>query len=148
MSIKQDTSTLQSYLFFNGRCEEAIEFYRQAIGAEVEMILRHKDSPEKGDGCAPAGFENKIMHCSLRIGKMQLLMSDGCSTEKIVFDGFSLALSVATEAEADSAFNALAAGGQVRMPLEKTFWSPRFGMLQDRFGLGWMVMVPGNHNQS
>ena len=89
----------------------------------------------------PPGFENKICHTSFRIGATQLMASDGCSAEKSKFEGFSLSLAVATEAEADRAFAALAEGGQVRMPLTKTFWSPRFGVVQDRFGIGWMINV-------
>lgn len=135
------TALIQPYLFFHGRCEEALEFYRTAIGAEVDPLLRYKDSPEPPQpGSIPAGFENKVMHATFRIGGTTLMASDGCG-EVSDFDGFSLSLAMPTEAEADSAFNALADGGQVRMPMAKTFWSPRFGMLTDRFGLGWMVTV-------
>lgn len=142
-NTKKDHRLIQPYLFFNGRCEEAIEFYRQAIGAEVELMLRFKDSPEPCQpGMMPPGFENKIMHTSFRVGATTLMASDGCSAAKPDFQGFSLSLTVATEAEADRVFAALAAGGQVRMPLARTFWSPRFGMLEDRFGVCWMVTVP------
>ena len=135
-------SIVQPYLFFNGLCEEAVEFYRKAIGAEVEFMMRFKESPEPPPpGTVPPGFENKIMHASFRIGQTTVMASDGCSADKPDFEGFSLSLSVANEAEADRAFAALAEGGQVRMPLTKTFWSPRFGMLADRFGLGWMISV-------
>src|SRR5258707_10236984 len=133
---------IQPYLFFNGRCEEAVEFYRKALGAEVEMMMRFKESPEPPKpGMVPPGFENKIMHTSFRVGQTTVMASDGCSADKAQFEGFSLALSVATEAEADRVFGALSAGGQIRMPLGKTFWSPRFGMIEDRFGIGWMVSV-------
>ncbi len=142
MSTMKNHRIIQPYLFFNGSCEEAVEFYRKALGAEVEMMMRFKDSPEPHQpGMVPPGFENKIMHTSFRIGETTVMASDGCSAGKANFDGFSLSLSVATEADADRAFAALADGGQVRMPLAKTFWSPRFGMLQDRFGIGWMITV-------
>src|SRR5437868_8962946 len=127
MKTTKDNRTIQPYLFFNGNCEEAIEFYRKALGAEVEMMMRFKESPEPTPpGMVPPGFENKIMHASFRIGHTNLMASDGCSNEKAKFDGFSLAISVQTETEADQIFAALSAGGQVRMPLTKTFWSPRF----------------------
>ena len=137
-------SIVQPYLFFNGNCEQALNFYRKALGAEVEMMMRFKESPEPAEpGMVPPGFENKIMHATFHIGDTTLMASDGCSAEKASFEGFSLALAVPSEAEADRAFAALAAGGQVRMPLAKTFWSPRFGMVTDRFGVGWMISVPG-----
>ena len=142
MSTTNGTGVIQPYLFFNGSCEQAVEFYRKALGAQVEMMLRFKESPEPPPpGMVPPGFENKIMHTSFRIGQTTVMASDGCSTEKPNFEGFSLALSVSNEAEADRVFAALSAGGQVRMPLTKTFWSPCFGMLEDRFGIGWMVSV-------
>lgn len=142
MSTTKNNRVIQPYLFFNGRCEEAVEFYRNALGAEVEMMMRFKESPEPHQpGMVPPGFENKIMHTSFRVGETTVMASDGCSGEKPSFQGFSLSLSVPSETEADRAFAALAAGGQVRMPLTKTFWSPRFGMVADRFGIGWMVSV-------
>jgi PhnB protein len=142
MSTTKDNRIVQPYLFFNGRCEQAFEFYRQALGAKLEMLMRFKESPEPHPpGMVPPGFENKIMHMSFQIGETTLMASDGCSAEKPSFEGFSLSLAVASEAEADRAFAALADGGQVRMPLAKTFWSPRFGMVEDRFGIGWMVSV-------
>ena len=140
MSTTNDKRTIQPYLFFNGSCEEAIEFYRKAVGAEVEMVMRFKESPEPPPpGTVPAGFDNKIMHASFRIGQTIVLASDGCSDDKASFQGFSLSLNVASEKEADSVFAALADSGQVKMPLTKTFWSPRFGMVEDRFGVGWMI---------
>jgi len=143
MTTSKNNRFVQSYLFFNGRCEEAIEFYRKALGAEVELMLRYKESPEPHPpGMLPPGFENKIMHCSFHIGATLLMASDGCSGDQAEFDGFSLSLTVPNEAEANRAFAALAEGGQVRMPLGKTFWSPCFGMVADRFGIGWMVTVP------
>lgn len=144
MSTKSQSPVIQPYLFFNGNCEQAVEFYRKALGAEVEMMMRYKESPQAPPpGQVPPGFENKIMHTSFRIGGTTVMASDGCSAEKPNFEGFSLALSVSSETEADQAFNALAQGGKVEMPLGKTFWSPRFGMVTDRFGINWMVSVPG-----
>lgn len=144
MSAKNDNRVIQPYLFFNGQCEEAVDFYRKALGAEVEMMMRFKESPEPlKPGMVPPGFENKIMHTSFRVGGTTVMASDGHSAEKANFDGFSLAISVANEAEADRVFGALSNGGKVQMPLDKTFWSPRFGMVTDRFGIGWMVSVPG-----
>jgi len=135
---------VQPYLFFNGNCEQAVEFYRTALGATVEFMIRYKESPEPHPpGMLPPGFENKIMHTSFRIGETILMASDGCSLEKTKFEGFSLSISVPNEGEADRVFAGLANGGTIQMPLTKTFWSPRFGMVQDRFGIGWMVSVPG-----
>lgn len=135
---------IQPYLFFNGNCEQAVEFYKKALGAVVEFTMRYKESPEPPPpGMVPPGFENKIMHTSFRIGDTVVMASDGCTADKAQFEGFSLSLSVPTPADADRAFNALAEGGQVKTPLTKTFWSPRFGMLTDRFGVDWMVSVPG-----
>jgi PhnB protein len=134
-------SNIQPYLFFGGRCEEAIEFYRTALGAQVDFTMHYKDSPEpQPPGAIPPGWEGKVMHTTFHVGGNTLMASDGCA-EGAKFDGFMLSLSVRTEAEADRAFTALAAGGEVRMPLAKTFWSPRFGTLKDRFGLGWMISV-------
>ena len=133
---------VQPYLFFDGRCEEAIEFYRKTLGAEVAMLMRFKDSPEPPPpGMVPPGSENKIMHASLRIGDTTLMASDGDCHGKPSFDGFSLTVNAADEAQAKRLFAALGDGGQVRMPLTKTFFSPSFGMLADRFGVGWMVIV-------
>ena len=141
MSTKSN-GLIESYLFFNGNCEQAVEFYRKAVGAEVQMMMRYKESPEPPKpGMVPPGFENKIMHTSFRIGQTTIMAADDCSGQTARFEGFSLALSVPTEAEADRVFAALAEGGKIRMPLMKTFWSPRFGMLSDRFGVGWMVSV-------
>jgi len=133
---------IEPYLFFNGRCEEAIEFYKKALGAEVLMLMRFKESPEPPPpGMIPPGSENKIMHASLRVGETTVMASDGGCNGQSDFQGFSLSITTADEAEADRKFAALADGGQVQMPLTKTFWSPRFGMLADRFGVGWMVSV-------
>ena len=117
---------VQPYLFFDGRCEEAIEFYKKALGAEVDMLMRWKDSPDKSM-CSP-GNENKVMHASLKIGETRVMASDGRNTGNPEFKGFALSLDAKDEAEADRLFNALSTGGKVTMPLGKTFFSPRFGM--------------------
>jgi len=132
----------QPYLFFDGRCEEAIEFYRGALGAEVTMLLRFKEGPEpQQPGMVPPGAGEKIMHASLRIGDATVLASDGRCLGQPSFQGFAVSLTVPTEAEAERLFAGLAEGGQVQMPLAKTFFSPRFGMVADRFGVSWMVCV-------
>lgn len=134
---------LEPYLFFNGRCEEAIDFYKKALGAEVTMLMRMNEAPEPPPpGAIPAGFDTKIMHASLRIGEMNLMVSDGNSNMAPSFKGFCLSLGMADAAEAERTYAALlAGGGKVTMPLGKTFWSPAFGMLEDQFGVGWMVIV-------
>jgi PhnB protein len=139
MSMKTDTTVVQPYLFFEGRCEEALNFYRTALGAEVTMLVRFKESPDPT--MCKAGTEDKVMHATFRIGETTLMASDGRCDEPMTFQGFSLSITVKTEAEADRFFNALANGGQVIMPLAKTFYSPRFGMTTDRFGVMWMIMV-------
>ena len=129
----------QPYLMFNGRCEEAIDFYKKAIGANVEMMMRFKDAPE--GACAP-GTENNVMHSCLRIGDTAVMASDGMSNgQPPEFKGFSLTLNAKDEAEADCLFGALANGGQVHQPLITTFFSPKFGVLADKFGVSWMVVV-------
>jgi PhnB protein len=130
---------VEPYLFFDGRCEEAIEFYRKTLGAEVAMLMRFKDSPDP-TMCAP-GTQDKVMHARLVIGQSVVLASDGRCTGRPNLAGFSLSLTVATVAEAERLFAVLADGGIVQMPLTKTFYSPSFGMLTDRFGVGWMVYV-------
>ena len=133
---------VQPYLFFDGRCEEALEFYKRALGAEVQMLMRFKDSPEPCEsGKTPPG--EKVMHASFRIGETTLMASDGHCAGQPRFQGFSLSLTVANPTEADRVFAALSEGGQVQMPLAKTFFSPRFGMVADRFGISWMVIVAG-----
>ena len=131
---------IQPYLFFDGRCEEAIEFYTKAVGAEVEMLMRFKDSPDPA--ACPTGAGEKVMHASLRIGETQVMASDGHATGHPAFQGFALSLTAADAGEADRLFAALSEGGKVQMPMAKTFFSPRFGMLADRFGVLWMVIVP------
>jgi PhnB protein len=133
---------VQPYLFFDGRCEEAVEFYKKALGAKVEMLMRFKDSPEPPQpGMHPPGSENKVMHASLRIGETTVMASDGHCKGKPSFQGFSLSLTAANDAEAERLFAALGERGQVQMPLTKTFFSSRFGMVGDRFGVSWMVIV-------
>ena len=133
---------VEPYLFFEGRCEEAIDFYRKALGAEVTMLMRFKDSPEPpAPGMCPAGSQDKVMHANLRIGDTMVMLSDGRCQGKPGFQGVSLSLAVPDDAAAERAFSALANGGQVQMPLAKTFFSSRFGMVADRFGVSWMIIV-------
>lgn len=130
---------VQSYLFFDGRCEEALDFYRKALGAEVTRLMRFKEGPDNAM-CAPGSGE-KVMHATFRIGESEVMASDGRCQGKPNFEGFALSISVPTEAEADRLFAGLAEGGKVQMPLTKTFYSPRFGMVDDRFGVSWMIIV-------
>lgn len=130
---------VQNYLMLDGRTEEAIEFYKKALGAKVEMMLRFKESPDK-HMCAP-GAEEKIMHSCIQVGETKLMLSDGRNTGQPKFDGFALSIATKTEAEAEKLFNALLDGGKVSMPMAKTFFSPRFGMLADKFGVNWMILV-------
>ena len=135
---------VQSYLFFDGRCEEALEFYKQAIGAEVEMLMRFNEGPPADEGgCAggemPPG--EKVMHACFRVGETRIMASDGNCKGQPKFEGVSLALSASDNAEAERLFTALGEGGQVQMPMEETFFSTRFGMVADRFGVSWMVLV-------
>lgn len=137
---------LQPYLFFDGRCEEAVEFYRKNLGAEVTMLMRFKEAPpsegEAGcEGGPPPGSEEKIMHMSMKIGDTTVMASDGMCQGKPSFQGFSLALTVANDAEAQRQFGLLADGGVVQQPLIKTFFSSSFGMVADRFGVSWMIVV-------
>jgi PhnB protein len=141
-TTKTQTGKVEVYLFFNGRCEEAVEFYRKALGAELQMLMRFKESPDPHPpGMMPPNWGEKVMHASLRVGETIVMASDGCG-EKPIFEGFSLSFTAPTEADAKRVFAALSDGGQVRMPLTKTFWSPCFGMTADRFGVAWMVTVP------
>jgi len=135
-------SQVQPYLFFGGRCEEALAFYRKALGAQIDTVSKYSDSPQPPPpGTLAPGFEGKVMHCQFRVGGSTIMASDGCGEKDKTGAGFKLALSVATEADADRAFAALSEGGTVTMPLSKTFWSKKFGMLTDRFGIQWMVNV-------
>jgi len=134
--------TIEPYLFFEGRCDEAVEFYRQALGAEVGALMRYKESPEPHQpGALPPGSENKVMHGVLRIGDTTVMVSDGRCSGKPDFRGFALTINAPDVAQADRMFAALADGGQVQMALAKTFFAPRFGMVTDRFGVLWMIIV-------
>ena len=134
---------IQPYLFYDGRCEEAIEFYRSALDASVEMLMRFEESPDPPPADkVPPGAGQKVMHAQLRVGDTVVMVSDGFCGGAPVFRGFSLSISATDEATAERLFTALAAGGEVQMPLGRTFWSPCFGMLTDRFGVAWMVGVP------
>lgn len=129
---------VEPYLYFDGRCEEAVEFYRRVIGAEVAMLMRFKDNPESP---APAGAEDKVMHALLRIGETTMLASDGQCHGNPKFEGFSLSLTVSKDAEAEKLFAALAAGGRVQMPLLSTSFASRMGMVADRFGVLWTIVA-------
>ena len=136
-------TAINPYLFFGGRCQEALDFYRDAVGAKVDMVMTFDQSPDPvPPGMLAPGFEHKVMHSRFLVGDTAVLASDGCNEGDGGFHGFSLTLSVPDEASAHRAFDALAAGGSVGMPLTKTFWSPLYGMVKDRFGLHWMVMIP------
>lgn len=133
-----------AYLNFDGRCEEALEFYRRTLGAETEVLMRLKDSPEPcPEGMLPPGSENKVMHSRFRIGETTIMASDCHCSGKPAFQGVSLAINPPDEAKAKQLFDALADGGKVEMPLAKTFFSPAFGVVFDRFGVNWMIHVEG-----
>jgi PhnB protein len=135
------STVIEPYLFFGGRCEEALAFYSTSLGAKTNFMMRYSDSPEATPpGMLAEGFEHKVMHASFSIAGNTLMASDGCDANSS-FSGFRLSLSLPTQAETERAFIALAEGGSVQMPLSKTFWSPSFGMLTDRFGLSWMITV-------
>lgn len=139
---------VQSYLFFDGRCEEALNFYQAALGAEVTMLMRFKDAPPQPqqssqDGCGPAQVDpEKIMHANVTIGETQIMVSDGMNSGKPEFKGFALSVEAPNEVEAERMFNAIGQGGKVQMPLGTTFFARCFGMVTDRFGVSWMVIVP------
>jgi PhnB protein len=132
---------IQPYLFFDGRCEEALAFYRKTLGAEVKMLMRWKDHPEPDPNMCTSISSDKVMHASLRIGDTTVLASDGRCQGQPKFQGFSLSLTAPNDGAAKRLFGALAEGGQVQMPLAKTFFSSSFGMVADRFGVSWMVYV-------
>jgi PhnB protein len=135
---------IQPYLFFDGSCEQALQFYQRALGAKLEMLMRYKESPEPPPpGMVPPNYGEKVMHASLRIGDSVVMAADDCTGKSKAFSGFSLSLTAPDEATARRQFQALSEGGVVNTPLAKTFFSPAFGMLRDRFGVNWMVMVPG-----
>jgi PhnB protein len=135
---------VQPYLQFHGRCEEALEFYRGALGAEVTALMRWKDCPEPAPGSIPPGAQGKVMHAEFRVGDTTILASDGMNHDgKPTFQGISLAITVPTDADAKRRFDLLAERGQVQQPLMPTFFSSSFGVLTDRFGVSWMVVVEG-----
>ena len=127
------------YLFIDGRCDEAIEFYKKNLGAEVEMLMRYKDSPDRAP--MPPGADDKVLHACFRVGDSAILASDGHCSNKAELKGFALTITVKDEAEAGRTYAALSEGGTQVMPLTKTFFSPRFGMLNDRYGVMWMIIV-------
>jgi PhnB protein len=131
---------VQPYLFFEGRADEAIEFYKKTLGAQVEMLMRWKDAPDKSM-CSP-GNENKVMHSCMKIGETSVMASDGRNSGKPNFDGFSLSVDAKSDVEAKTMFDALSDGGQVVMPVGPTFFASSFGMVRDRFGVHWMVIKP------
>jgi PhnB protein len=133
---------IQPYLFFEGRAEEAIEFYKKTLGAKSDMVMRFKEAPDQS--MISPGSGDKVMHSAIKIGDTTLLVSDGRNTGKPNFQGFSLTVYAKDAAEADKLFGALGDGGQVRMPMEKTFFAKRFGMVADKFGVGWMIIVPAH----
>ena len=135
---------IEPYLFFNGRCEEAVEFYRKAVGAKVEALIRFNESPEPPNPeCpVPPGWEAKVMHGAFRIGETLVMASDGHGGGPAEFRGFELSITVKDAAEATKAFDALADGGQVQAPLSPTFFASSFGKVVDRFGVMWMVIAP------
>ncbi|MBX3176730.1 MAG: VOC family protein [Candidatus Hydrogenedentes bacterium] len=135
---------VEPYLFLDGRCEEALDFYRETLGAKIGMMMRFKEMPEPHEpGMIPPGAEEKIMHADFHIGDSLIMVSDGRCDGGTRQDGFSLAITVPTVEEADRLFNALAASGTVQMPIAETFFSPRFGMVRDKFGVSWMILADG-----
>jgi PhnB protein len=136
-SPQETAMSIQPYLFFEGRCDEALSFYKQALGAEVQMLMRWKDSPDKSM-CTPAN-ENTVMHCRFTIGDAVVMGSDGRNSGQSKFDGFALSLEAKSDAEAEKLFKALSDGGEIAMPLGKTFFASSFGMVRDKFGVHWMV---------
>jgi len=133
---------VQPYLFFDGRCDEALNFYKKVLGAKVDMLMRFKEAPDQS--MISPDSKDKVMHAAVRIGDTQILMSDGRCQGKPSFLGFSLTINAPDIAAAERQFNALAEGGQVQMPMGETFFASRFGMLADKFGVGWMVIVEKN----
>ena len=131
---------VQSYLFFDGRCEEALEFYKKAVGAKVEMLMHFKDMPADQKSMMPPGSEGKVMHACIKVGDSSILLSDGNCEGKPTFAGVTLTINATSDSEADKLFAALGQGGQVQMPIAETFFATRFGMVADKFGMSWMVI--------
>lgn len=141
--IAMQKASINTYLFFRGRCEEALEYYKAHLGAEVTCLIRFNESPEPApEGMLPDGYENKVMHSQFKVANAEIFASDGCEPDK-TSEGFSLALTIPSRDEAVRVFDALADGGTVNMPLTETFWSPLYGQVTDKFGVDWMVMLPG-----
>jgi PhnB protein len=140
MKNTTNNSLVQACLFFEGRCEEAIHFYKKVLGAELLMLMRFKDNPEPSSECMKSAPPEKVMHAQFRIGDTVIMAGDGRCSGQPNFQGFSLSLTLPSEAQVDKAFNALAEGGQIQMPLGKTFFTERFGMVIDRFGVFWMIL--------
>jgi PhnB protein len=132
---------VEPYLDFEGRCDEALEFYKKAVGAEVTMLMRFGEAPDKS--MMTPGTEKKVMHASVKIGDSLVMASDGRNTGKTNFGGISLTITANNDADAKRYFDALSAGGQVQMPITKTFFASSFGMLADKFGVGWMITTAG-----
>lgn len=142
-TLGMQSASVNTYLFFAGRCEEALEYYATHLGAKIGMLMRFNEAPDPiPEGVLPPGFENKVMHGEVTIGNTRLLVSDGCVPTGN-FSGFSQAITVTSKETATQVFNALSDGGEVTMPLQETFWSPLYGQVKDKFGLDWMVMVAG-----
>lgn len=133
---------IQPYLFFEGRCEEALGFYRDKLGAEILMMMRQRENPEPpAQSRTPPGSEDKIMHAALRIGDATIMASDGMCSGSPEFKGVSLTMNVPGEEEARRRFEALSEGGEIVMPLQRTFFSPAFGVVRDPFGVSWMILT-------
>lgn len=141
------TTVIEPYLFFKGRCEEALSFYQSALGAEVPCIIRFNESPEPPSAPMPPDWGNKVMHSLMILGDSKVMASDGCGPESD-FGGFSLSLNVSNEELAKQHFDALSEGGEVVCPLGATFFSPCFGSVTDKFGLNWMIIVPAEHQET
>ena len=135
---------IQPYLFFDGRCEEALDFYKRVLGAKVRMLMRFKEAPDQS--MVKPGSQDKVMHSEVQVGNSTIMASDGHCAGKPSFEGFSLSVDAANDVEAKRIFTALAEGGQIRMPMDKTFFASSFGMCADKFGVGWMVIVPLPHD--
>jgi len=143
-TVAMRKAKVNNYLFFSGRCEEALNFYQQHLGAKINFIMRFNESPDPvPEDMLQEGFENKIMHADFSLGDVNVFASDGCN-DASSFSGFRLALTLAHADDAHRVFDALTIDGKVDMPLAKTFWSPLYGQVTDQFGIGWMVMLEGD----
>jgi PhnB protein len=128
---------LNPYLTFNGQCEEAFRFYEKVLGGKIEAMMPHEGSPMEQH--VPPKWRSKIMHARLRLGDEVLMGSDAPPDRYQPMQGFSVTLGIQDPAEAERVFHALSERGTVQMPIEKTFWALRFGMLVDQFGTPWMI---------